>query len=59
MQNVMMTTENNVLVIRIDLSQNLGVSKSGKSLLIASTGGNVSVPASPEIKLGINCYRPA
>jgi len=32
------------LIIRIDLNQELGVSSSGKSVIIATTGGNVAVP---------------
>jgi hypothetical protein len=59
MQNVQMTVKGDELTIKCSLSQNLGPSKSGKSLGIASTGGNVSIPNHPEVKLGLNLYRPA
>ncbi len=55
-QNVEMKKDGNKLIITIDLTKKLGVSKSGKSMNIASTGGNVSVPGAEEIKIGINCY---
>lgn len=48
---------NGQLIIRIDLNKDLGRSKSGKSILVASTYGNVSIPLHPEIKLGLNLYK--
>ena len=44
MQNVEFELEGDQLVIRVDLSQELGVSSSGKSVIVATTGGNVAVP---------------
>lgn len=58
MENVEMQLNGSVLVIMVDLSQTLGVSQSGKSEIIASTGGNVSVPGHEEVKVGLNVYRP-
>lgn len=58
MQNIKMSQKGDVLTIEIDTSKRGGVSASGKSLSIASTGGNVSLPNNPEIKIGINCYTP-
>ncbi len=60
MQNVSFQVEGHQLVITVDLDQELGVSSSGKSILIATTGGNVSVavPGYDEIKVGLNVYRP-
>ena len=58
MQNVAFQVEGNRLVMIVDLSQELGESASGKSVIIASTGGNVSVPGSEDIKVGLNVYRP-
>ena len=57
-QNVEMSKSGNILTIKIDLSKKLGVSASGKSQNIATTGGNISVPGSEEVKIGINCYMP-
>jgi hypothetical protein len=57
MQNLKMEVIAEELVIRIDLSKNCGPSKSGKSIIIATTGGNAEVPGKPGLKIGINCYR--
>ena len=58
-QNVEMKISGDKLIITVDLSKNFGLSASGKSVLIASTGGNVPVPGREEVKVGINIYRPA
>lgn len=61
MQNVKMTQKGNILVIEIDTSQRGAKSASGKSVSVASTQGNVSVPGLEDLgmKIGINCYVPA
>jgi hypothetical protein len=56
-KNVEFQLEGNDLVIRIDLTQKLGTSSSGKSQLIGTTSGNVTVPGT-DIKVGLNVYRP-
>lgn len=56
--NVSMRVDGSLLVIQIDLSRSLGPSSSGKSEIVASTGGNVSVPGYEEVKVGLNVYRP-
>lgn len=43
MKNVELTLVNNILTIRVDLTQTFGPSSSGKTTIIASTEGNVSV----------------
>lgn len=58
MRNVEFEVEGDQLVIVIDLSQELGESGSGKSIIIASTDGNVSIPGRDEVKVGLNVYRP-
>ena len=57
-QNIRMEVQNNVLVITVDLSKSYGLSGSGKSVIIASTGGNIAVPGREEVKIGLNVYRP-
>lgn len=57
-QNVEMSLDGNKLTITIDLSKTFGISGSGKSQIIASTGGNVSVPGNESVKIGLNVYRP-
>jgi hypothetical protein len=57
MKNVDMQLDGDILVIRVDLTKDFGESKSGKSITIASTEGNVAVPGHEEIKIGLNIYR--
>jgi len=58
MKNIQMTREGDTLTIKIDLTKRGNKSTSGKSISIASTGGNVSVEGPEGIKLGVNCYVP-
>jgi hypothetical protein len=44
------------LTITVDLSKEFGPSSSGKTIIIASTEGNVAVPNRDE-KVGLNVYR--
>lgn len=57
MKNVDMKLEGNILTIKVDITKEYGMSSSGKSLIIASTEGNVSIPEEDEIKIGLNIYR--
>ena len=57
-QNVMMEVKDDKLLITVDLSKSYGTSGSGKSTIIGSTGGNVSVPGHESVKVGLNVYRP-
>jgi hypothetical protein len=57
MTNVDMKVDGNRLVITADLSKDFGPSKSGKTTIIATTGGNVSVPGHEAVKVGLNIYR--
>ena len=56
MKNVEFTVEGNILTIKVDLSKDFGASSSGKSLIIATTEGNFSLPGREE-KVGLNVYR--
>ena len=56
MKNVELKVEGNILTIKVDLSKEFGPSASGKTIIIASTEGNVSVPDRDE-KIGLNVYR--
>jgi hypothetical protein len=56
MKNVQMTVAGNVLTITVDLTKEFGPSSSGKTIIIASTEGNVAVPERDE-KIGLNVYR--
>jgi hypothetical protein len=54
-QNIEARITGSMLTIVIDLSHDLGLSKSGKSTLIASTNGNVVLPGGA--RLGLNVFR--
>ncbi len=56
MKNVEMKVEGNILTIRVDLSREYGPSSSGKTLIVASTEGNISIPEREE-KVGLNVYK--
>lgn len=56
MKNVEMSIDGSVLTIRVDLSKEFGPSSTGKTIIIASTEGNVTVPNRQE-KVGLNVYR--
>ncbi len=59
MQNVSITRKGSKLFVEIDLTKEYGLSSTKKSVIIASTSGNVPVPDSPEMKLGLNLFKPA
>ena len=56
MKNVEMTVAGNILTIKVDLTKEYGPSSSGKTLIIASTEGNVAIEGREE-KVGLNVYR--
>jgi hypothetical protein len=57
MRNVKLTINGKLLTITVDLSKEQGESKSGKSVVIGSTDGNVEVQGAAGVKLGLNVYR--
>ncbi len=56
MKNVQMTVAGNILTITVDLTKEFGPSSSGKTIIVASTEGNIAVPEREE-KIGLNVYR--
>jgi hypothetical protein len=62
MKNIDLKRVGNKLTITVDLSAKGEQSKSGKSIVIASTKGNVKLPADAadkgqEIYVGLNIYK--
>ena len=57
MKNIELKVEHGKLIITVDLSQELGPSASGKSVMIATTEGNVDVPGASDVKMGLNVYK--
>ena len=41
MENMDVSVKDNVLTIRVDLTKEIGLSNSGRSVLVASSGGNL------------------
>lgn len=56
MKNVDITVSGNIMTIKIDLTKEFGPSASGKTTIIASTEGNITIPEREE-KVGLNVYR--
>ena len=56
MKNVELKVEGTILTIKVDLSKDFGPSSSGKTTIVATTEGNVSVPGREE-KIGLNIYK--
>ena len=57
MKNVEMNVDGNILTIKVDLSKEFGPSSSGKTIIIASTEGNVAIDGYEGTKIGLNVYR--
>jgi hypothetical protein len=55
MKNLTFTVKGSKLVIEADLSKEIGPSASGKTILIASTGGNAQI--ADGIFAGVNVYK--
>lgn len=53
-KNIEGTLDGNILTLKIDLSKRLGDSKSGKTTIVATSGGNQ--PVGMGVILGINAY---
>lgn len=57
MKNVEMSVEGNILTIKVDLTKDFGPSASGKTIIIASSEGNQSIPGKETMKIGLNVYK--
>ncbi len=57
MKNIEMKVEGDILTIKINLAEDFGASRTGKSRIIASTEGNQPVEGKPGAFVGINCYK--
>lgn len=57
MKNIEMKLDGDILTIKVDVTKEFGPSASGKTIIIASTEGNISIPEKDEIKIGLNVYK--
>lgn len=63
MENIDLEIQGDTLVIRIDLTRELGLTRSERSICVASSHGNVPLwlngrPHPKNLKLNIACFRP-
>lgn len=56
MKNIEMSVDGDILTIKVNLTKEFGPSSSGKTIIIATTEGNQSIPGRDE-KVGLNVYR--
>ncbi len=56
MENVKWEVKDNKLIIEIDLTKEFGLSKSGKTVTIASTRGNKRIEGTDAV-IGLNVYK--
>lgn len=56
MENVKWEIKDNKLIIEIDLTKEFGLSKSGKTITIASTRGNKRIEGTDAV-IGLNVYK--
>lgn len=54
MDNIKVEVKGTTATITIDLSKRLGPSSTGKTMIVATTKGNVEI--APGIKMGLNIY---
>ena len=57
MKNVEMKIDGTTLTITVDLAKEFGPSASGKTIIIASTEGNVPVLEGRAEQIGLNIYK--
>jgi len=55
MKNVEMKLEGHILTIKVDVTKEFGPSASGKTIIIASTEGNISIPDKDDLKNRVKC----
>lgn len=58
--NVELSVEDTIMTLKIDLSKEIGPSKSGKSILIATTHGNqyFAMGEYKQYQVNVNLYKP-
>jgi hypothetical protein len=58
-KNVEVEVKGDKMIITIDITKEFGNSTSGKSVTVATTGGNkaIALPNGKQVSLGVNCYK--
>ena len=55
-KNIEASVDGNILTLRIDLSARHGDSASGKTVIVATSGGNQAIEGGKGVILGLNAY---
>lgn len=55
-KNIQIEEDKNTMIITLDKTKDLGPSKSGKTILVATTGGSIPVG---DLMVNVNIYKPA
>lgn len=56
MKNLTINVTDTIVTLTFSTTANFGASSSGKSLIVSSTEGNISIPGT-DLKLGLNAYK--
>lgn len=54
-KNITASVQNDILTITVDLSKRLGPSASGKTIIVATSGGNQKIEGT-DVTAGLNFY---
>ncbi len=57
MKNVQLKVAGDKLTITVDLSKDFGLSRTGKSVTVATTSGNKQLTKKPGTYVGLNVYK--
>ena len=55
-KNIAASVDGSILTLRIDLSARHGDSASGKTVIVATSGGNQAIEGGKGVVLGLNAY---
>jgi hypothetical protein len=58
MRNLKIEVNGDEVTLRFSLQDTVGMSATGKNMLVASTGGNVPCPGNEDVRIGLNVFRP-
>lgn len=59
MKNLNVSVKGSICTVTFDLTKLQGPSKTGKTTVVATTEGNISIPGHEDVKLGVNAYTTA
>lgn len=54
--NIQASVQNGILTLTVDLSKRIGPSASGKTTIVATSGGNQKIEGGDGVIIGLNLY---